>query len=693
MSAFSAIQSNQEIFYVQNSSDEEQGSDSDNDNENLIIPEVSSAPPPSILRSNSQIKPPVFSKFQARLNENILLKGNIIYFGLNYGESLVLKGQYILTIYSGKLMINGVTYHRGTAKYNVYAPISHSLPELLCISSNENSGTLSPEVVDIFTEKFDTIVKLENNFTKLESIGNLCPLFKNMFHNNLHNQFPKLVDHDDDGDDDLDLNFQKYSFCPILCPVYDLNVMRPPANWLQLSKTFVSQNTSIPKRVLIIGYKNSGKSSLLKLLANSYLDSINYVADEPIGILDIDPGQSEFSVPNSVSYSTYNFPLIGSNLTGSHAGGSCWNEYFGFNNPMENPDWYLTLVAKLFQERYEDNDLVRQVPLLVNMPGWIKGYGVQLIYKIIKIIKPTDIVYLKSHNEMEYQSEDADDEEDDELLGLINESKQDFFQNINIIKSSGVFFHHTSLKYSSQELSIFRVLSYFHKIPNNNISSSSTSSRPNFNFNPLLWTSPLKISYLAKSQTPDTIISTISEFKGICGVTVFNDDELSQPLNSTEISTIFDCSIVGIYAVETNQYLNIYQSSSVNKSSVPETQLPVFIPFSKFQEEFGPRSNTIQFLGLGIIHSINYKTKTFNIYLPDLESIKSVNFSEYKIILGRGRTSVPIWELYPKSEDNNKKRSEKLFKHEKVPFISLNDKFGKGGKILKVRRNIIRRRQ
>lgn len=771
-SAFLAIQNNEEIFYDRNSSDEELSSD--NEVELAPVPITTSLREPSagvgISSSSMTIssatptsyKEPVYSKFNIS-HENTVFRDLEVYVGLTSNESLVIKGHYELCILKGALLIDGVRYEASKGSTNsssklmmVFAPVTHSLPELKVVEgkgNNGRNGTFGKLTEQIFgadiCNKFSTIIKLRNGTSKIETIGSLCPTFKNVFHNNLYNQLSSdegnfvaesIINENNYNNDrqPIDLNFKDYTFCIILKPTLDLNVVDIPVNWQQTVDTLVYKNyETTSKKILIIGYKNSGKSTLLKYLVNSYLSQSNYI--DPVGILDIDPGQNEFSWPNCLSYTAHRAPIIGNDLAAQqHEYSYASNEYFGFNNSMENPGYYLQLIEKLYKE-YQRGDYLRQVPLIVNTPGWVKGYGVELVSQIIKIIKPTDVIYLGTSKQQ--YNDYSQDVGEDELLNKILEKKKKYIKN-EVIFASGISLSYNSLRFSAQELATFRMLVYFHTIknqdhnPDHGGAAKQQQQRVRFDFSPLLLKSPFRVSYLDNNQNGKLLDRQfIDNFEGISGVSFINDTELNfdpgeekNGIAEDIVETLLDCTVVGLYGIEVNELITLHNNGSKiadgdsenNNKHSNNRNSPLFIPFETLKST---DDSAISFLGLAIIHSVNLKQRYFNVYIQPhlLESEIEEVIESHKLLFVRGKAAVPVWEMYPtqvselilkkngsssantlgketgSENDIVEKEQEKdkkvtLFKNEKIPFISMNDKFGKGGKILKVRRNIQRRR-
>jgi hypothetical protein len=67
--------------------------------------------------------------------------------------------------------------------------------------------------------------------------------------------------------------------------------------------------------------------------------------------------------------------------------------FFGSNTPKHNPARYLRLVTSLAQLAQKER-MLRPGPLVVNTPGWVRGFGVQLQQEIIKAAQATTLVML-----------------------------------------------------------------------------------------------------------------------------------------------------------------------------------------------------------------------------------------------------------------------------------------------------------
>ena len=169
------------------------------------------------------------------------------------------------------------------------------------------------------------------------------------------------------------------------------------------------------KRILICGAKGVGKSTMLRYLTNRSLSHGERNESNAVAILDIDVGQPEFSPPGMLSLTIVNKPL----LSPPHAHIVCNaspNEetafhlaekhidayYFGYTSSKSNPVSYLKAVNCLVKtfEAFTENEAKygKNLPLLVNTDGWVKGMGFEILSSVIDVINPNHIVQICGHS-------------------------------------------------------------------------------------------------------------------------------------------------------------------------------------------------------------------------------------------------------------------------------------------------------
>lgn len=80
----------------------------------------------------------------------------------------------------------------------------------------------------------------------------------------------------------------------------------PTKNW---SKQYYLSFSERHSRGIVCGGKGLGKSTFLRYFVNRLL------ANGPVLVIDLDPGQAEFTVAGNVSATVVNRPLLGPNYT------------------------------------------------------------------------------------------------------------------------------------------------------------------------------------------------------------------------------------------------------------------------------------------------------------------------------------------------------------------------------------------
>lgn len=485
--AFEAVQD--VPVYEANSSDE-------SEDEPVREESVMYTPPPP-----PQMSKYVSSNFQMNDQNTVFLDQSVI-FGLKNQQTLILRGQFTLEVIRGALDINGVIYHSNADAMTFINPVSNSLPVFQAtqvIDSSLLDNRPTPESSHLFTPDYKSVVRASNLFTGLEAVGRLCPLFKNMFWNP-SNLFP-----DDVNDlDDNELRFSEYSFFPCTKPDNSISTImyKQWLRQLQQLSSLHSQDKCL--RVVVVGGKNSGKSTFLRLLVQHMLAAV------PINLLDLDPGQPEYSKPDCISLSKLHTLQHGNHL--SLTSTEQVNHYIGFTSPKDQPKRYNALVEDLIRQ-YESDGQLKNESMLVNTPGWIKGYGLELTRTLLQRVNPTHIVYLNSGT--------AD-------LDLIVPDTTELITLQGSYQGQG--------RYSSAQMRILKTMAYFHKIQNFQ-----------FDFQPVLFTPPLQVTY--------------SNAQGVSAVTL-----LGTSVKVEHLERAIEGTILAVYTVKTT-YLD--QVPVTNKDNVP----------------------------------------------------------------------------------------------------------------------------
>ncbi|XP_053963753.1 polynucleotide 5'-hydroxyl-kinase NOL9 isoform X2 [Anastrepha ludens] len=161
--------------------------------------------------------------------------------------------------------------------------------------------------------------------------------------------------------------------------------LRVPQEWRNLYFT--------PKsKVLLAGGKSVGKSTLLRYLLNCQLEHC-----ERVLVIDLDIGQAELFIPQTVSCTVLSQPLLGPGFFHNHQPTRAY--VVGHSNIVLCAQAYVRAIKKLVDFCYSKEEFA-EIPWLVNTMGYNKGFGMELMSVISQLIRPTDIVQLQSNRDI-----------------------------------------------------------------------------------------------------------------------------------------------------------------------------------------------------------------------------------------------------------------------------------------------------
>lgn len=648
MSAFAALKTQDaaSIFFIKDEDNEvieyqPNSSDSEPENSNAFIQTATPREQSEALVVSTSLHG---SNFLVT-DENCIYQADSLIIGLKEGEFILVVGQLKLSILRGVVLINQQHYISELSKIEhlIVAPQSQSLPTISSTELRNNDIQVSSDIQPPFLQKFKTVIKLRNHFTGLENIGTYYKPLKRFFTSKL------------DEDESVDSSPTKHSF-EIVVTKTGFNGLTIDKAWSDELKTIKHQTINLhdPQTIMVIGNKNSGKSTFSKSIINELVQTSN------ISFLDLDPGQSEFSPPYCLTLSTVNSEIFGMNII-DFENDENFIQYFGYTTPLSQPQLYLIIITKLIN-KYLSIHKPKGNHLIINTPGWIKGYGKELLMKITEMVNPSKLILLSSCLELENR-------DNIEILNGLS------FGNCSIIP--GMF---QTSKYSPAQLRTINKLIYFHS-PSPAIFDFTTH---------ILQLCPKKISF----QTNNSGI----EFVGINCVTILNFD-VTNDFDYTDMFTMLDSSIVGVYAIEDELFHAI--SPSLYKNN--QEGYPRYLNFTNYLDLI-THDEKIEFMGLCMIHSIDLQQCAFNLYSPDFvqKSISNKISSGYKLILVKGEGEIPECELLNKDILINIERKTKLQKKKQnfneskgtlyqIPYITLDGKHKHGG-VWRMRRNVMRRK-
>lgn len=502
------------------------------------------------------------SDFYPQVDVNICYKRESIVLGLSKDEMVMVKGQYRINILFGSISIDGI--HIDNSSIQINAASITSLPIIKSITKEDGVYPFPDLKGD-----FSTIIEICNNDLGFSSVGQSQPSLKNVFSS----------------------NSKQYSFKLVTTPESNIFGNSIPNSWLNVIDSI---NPNQPNKILILGNKGSGKSTLSKMLFNNLISKNK---NKKVQILDMDPGQPEFTYPLTLSLSTMSNPIFGTIIPDLLDFDDHKVRFYGFNTPAISPLAYFHQLKNLIK-----HDQVN-LTTVINSPGWTKGFGVDIVKFVIKSYNLTHILLLNESNRE---------------LDLLRELK--FPNGIQIInlpafKPSENLSNNNPI--SAAKIRTFKMMTPLHKLANEN----------SFDFNPLIESSPLQLSYYNGIKS----VPNIMAFNGLVCVTILDSDGIV----GDDIIECMETQMIGIHSVKST---NLEKSISNSTSS---GGLPLLLPELTFH------SLDTKFEAYGCVHSVNKLNHTINMYLSDLprDLITKVLKGTTKLILVVGRSLVPTEEL------------------------------------------------
>lgn len=624
------------IKYEIGSSDEDIGEKPTNDLNSNTIESKTPTVTPSAARI--AIIPEVSESKFIPNDDNFLVFEDHVIVGLKTNEFLLVAGQCKVTIQRGAVLLNEMDYHHADPNnpITIVSTSSQSLPMISSTQITNREGvkdTQNDQNKHLFSSDYKSVLMIANHSTGVEDIGKYWRPFKRFFGNK--------------GDPDSELLgeyekvFQTYTFEIVLRHNGSLG-LNLDTLWgdkvRNLSNDIAQDLTSTVS--MIIGNKNSGKTTLSKTLTNALL----LLQNLPIAYLDLDPGQSEFSAPYTLSLSLVSRPIYGMNLFDPDQ--VVCSHYYGFTTPQQHPDLYLA-IAKSLLHTFVTNLESQGIHLIINTPGWIKGFGMEILNEITKEHVPDHLIFLSGNL-------DATSPENIEVLSTIGHKSAHVLQGI-----------YQNSKYSPSQLRTWNKLLYFHR--------QTDGDKPLFNFEShILNKAPLQLPF----QT-----DTDCSFTGVNAV-LFLNISMSE-IDSDSLPLLLEACIVGFYLIEYEHFL------TYNHCELVSPEKPIIINQDGYLELLDLRSSDVIFAGLGMVHSINLEAGCFNVYLPpSVENTLTTRLGKgMKLVMIKGEGDVPSAEFL--NPEFLKAMSKK--KKETVPYISLES--NKVAGVWKMRRNVMRRGQ
>ncbi|CCK70371.1 polynucleotide 5'-hydroxyl-kinase KNAG_0E01030 [Huiozyma naganishii CBS 8797] len=597
----------------------------------------------------SEVPADAMLMFKPVRNYNVFmdgLKDGDVFIGLKDKQTLYISGVFDLQVVKGGIVYNNVHYNASKQQIKVWHPLCNSIPAFqssVYAGWTENLHSAKHSWMGEFT----CVLKISSGAAKgIMDCQKLYPELKYLW---------KIKSSDKQIANDCSsfsiLSEIDTSFQPLKISMK----WRDSIEKLQM----FHKNCQHDMRVMVIGAKNSGKSTFLRLLVEKFLSnsSRKHIASEDsLLYLDLDPGQPELSHPDCMSLAQIN--QFSKSSLGNNFGQSnlqflkqC---YLGLTSPQDDPKLYLELIDSLIQS-FEDQNFVGTS--LLNLPGWVKGFGINIINHVIARYKPTNIIIMEINERYNFSEElvipetfssSLQDQYAPSIMKLTPYHPQHLHINPSRLSNFDVF---NQQKFQASQLRTLKTLLLFH-------STDKSEQELNYDFRPLLLQAPMQVSIGVKEGI--SAIQFLSEF---------------QNMDKADIRGALEGTIVALH-----RYDILAEDDSFG-DNIKKSGIYPLVGKGNVQK--------LKYVTLVLIHSIDEANKVMNVYLPlcDEKKIQNCHGSNTRWILMRSKTETPLHELYPPRALLEKYGD---LKKQNFPYIST-ERRKKQEHVWKVRKNVQRR--
>lgn len=162
---------------------------------------------------------------------------------------------------------------------------------------------------------------------------------------------------------------------------YSTSGLKINSQWQDISMTSCSRH-------VITGGKGVGKSTFLRYFINKNLKKFKNIL-----LIDLDIGQPEMFLPQTVSATIITEPILGPGYLRNKSPHKSY--LFGDVNVLVSSIKYLKCTLKLLKHCHSVAEF-RSMPWVVNTMGYSRGFGLELIVAILRTLKPTDLIQIQA---------------------------------------------------------------------------------------------------------------------------------------------------------------------------------------------------------------------------------------------------------------------------------------------------------
>lgn len=404
-----------------------------------------------------------------------------------------------------------------------------------------------------------------------------------------------------------------------------------PSEWNKVLVTSSIRRSNTKNHIIMLcGPKSSGKSTFSTLLTNRLLTEPG-AQKSGVAFLDLDPGQPEYTTPGQLSLMHIlvpNFapPFCHANIARSK-NSVIHSHFVGTITPSGDSDYYKKCLLDLLARYRNLLKSIASCPLIINTPGWIQGTGLELLVGIIKMARPTDIIYM------------SDEGPRDVVDTLVKAAG----------KTSVVTLPSQAKDYMTRtaaNLRTMQMMSYFHQAQDASL----------WNVLPLSSRSPLEITYAGPKQ-------------GILGILCLGeqppadllkdiiDGNLVAIVSYNQVTPRNDISKTTITQITTSgaeqDFISFSAISDGDDAVFEEVQIPFYenvirtpemLPYIDCESSSLPAPHGLNCHGMALIRGIDISRQKLQILTPLSETkVRDLINEGSQIILMSGKLDTPGW--------------------------------------------------
>lgn len=214
----------------------------------------------------------------------------------------------------------------------------------------------------------------------------------------------------------------------ILSSKFFVSEENPRLNCFRVNEDWKYIEMKIDSRIVVVGGKNTGKSSLAQYLINQNVSKFGKIL-----LIDFDIGQPICGISQTLSATIVTEPIIGAGYFNSNLK-QVKSFLFGDKSITNAPFKYVEC-ARLLIDYCQSEEELRNIPWVINTLGYQKGFGIQLLTVILRLVQPSDVVQIQ-HLNAKYNFDCIVNE------NVVNKSALTFFEGHHVRGISKVYFLH-----------------------------------------------------------------------------------------------------------------------------------------------------------------------------------------------------------------------------------------------------------